>query len=341
MLSAPRTRHRLAAAAGIAIGAALLAWSVRGIDFDALRQSLRAVDWGWLVPVVAAYVAVFWCKAWRFAIAMRPVRRVSPGTLVPAMFASNLGNLVLPAYAGEVTRAVVLSRTLSAPVASVLSAALIERLLDFVVLLGLLTWLLLASEVVPPAVDGVARAVGLATLLLIVAIGIAIAARERIGAFAARFAERTRSAWLARMAHAVVPALQVLQTLSQPRLAAGLIASSVLHWALLGLCTHFALLAAGVPSGWQGAASVLTLVTAAMTAPSSPGWIGAVQIGFVLGLRPYGVQESEAFAASIVFHACVYFTALFAGLACLRSVGLGWREVAGLRPTRAEPPRAA
>lgn len=335
----PATR-RLAGPAGPLIGIALLAWSLRGIELGALQSALRDVRWPLLLPLVASYVAVFWCKAWRLSYAVRPLKRVRSRELLAAVFASNLGNLVLPAYAGEVTRAFVLGRWLRIPVSSLVSAAVIERLLDFVVLLALLAWLLLATRVAPPEIAGGARLIGVATAALIGAIAVVILMRASIEAFADRIAARRRPALLARLAGAVAPALHVLRTVAEPRLLAGLITSSLAHWALLGACTGFALAALGIDAGWRGAASVLALVTAAMTLPSSPGWVGAVQIGFVLGLRPYGIAESEAFAASIVFHACVYFTALIAGIVGLHRMGLGWSDVAGARLTSPQSSRA-
>jgi glycosyltransferase 2 family protein len=335
------TRSRLAALAGGVLGIGLLGWSVRGIHFDALRSTLAGVSWPFLLLVAALYLAVFWCKAWRLACILRPIRTISPGELLAPVFAGNLGNLVLPAYAGEVTRAVVLGRYLQVPVASVLSATVIERVLDFIVLLSLVAWLLLDARVVDAEIATMARAIGAITLTLVVVMVLALTLRARLEAFAESLAARTRLVWLARLARALTPALHVLQSVARPQLVAELVVSSIAHWALLGLCTHFAIIATGIDVGWGAAVSALTLVTAAMTLPSAPGWLGAVQIGFVLGLRPYGVTESAAFATSIVFHACVYFMALFAGLACLKSVGLRWREVAAFRATAPNQSRAA
>jgi uncharacterized membrane protein YbhN (UPF0104 family) len=116
--------------------------------------------------------------------------------------------------------------------------------------------------------------------------------------------------------------------MAAPRLIAGLIASSLLHWGLLGLCTLLALQSAGIDAGTGEAIAVLALVTAGMSLPSTPGWIGAVQAGFVFALRPAGVDDSIAIAASIAFHVTIYSTALVLGLIFMRKLGLGWRAIA-------------
>ena len=44
------------------------------------------------------------------------------------------------------------------------------------------------------------------------------------------------------------------------------------------------------------------IVAIAVSVPSAPGYIGAFQLGCVLGLAIFGIPESEAIAYSIVLH---------------------------------------
>jgi hypothetical protein len=332
------TRHRSVAVLGAVIGVLLLYWSMRDVQWGALRNALREVDLRFLPAIAVVYVAVFWCKAWRLSCAMALVRTLPARELFPVTFASNVGNLVLPAYAGEITRAYLLSRATRAPLASLLSATLVERLLDFLVLLGLVAWLLVWGNLVSPELERGALWLAVGMLILMTALWLAVLAAPRIVALAPGLGPGTsrRSRLLVAASRSIGPVLGVVKSMAAPRLIAGLIASSLLHWGLLGLCTLLALQSAGIDAGTGEAIAVLALVTAAMSLPSSPGWIGAVQAGFVFALRPAGVDDSIAVAASIAFHVTIYSTALVLGLAFMRKLGLGWREIA----QRPEPAKA-
>jgi uncharacterized protein (TIRG00374 family) len=130
---------------------------------------------------------------------------------------------------------------------------------------------------------------------------------------------RLRSA----LVHALDKAVAGVKATSDPRLLAGAVLTSFLSWAVMGLCTYASFLAFGIEVPLHAAFVVILLVSAAMILPSAPGWIGAVQLGFTLGLAPYGIAAGDAFATSLVFHATIYATALIAGLVFLHRIG--WR----------------
>lgn len=46
---------------------------------------------------------------------------------------------------------------------------------------------------------------------------------------------------------------------------------------------------------------VLTVISLAVTIPSAPGYVGAIQAAFVFALVPFGVKQEIAFAASVFF----------------------------------------
>ena len=75
-------------------------------------------------------------------------------------------------------------------------------------------------------------------------------------------------------------------------------------------------------------ALVLTAVVAiAVSVPSAPGFIGAYQLGCVLGLAIFAIPESEALAYSIVLHITQFVAVIGAGLYSLWTEGISMREV--------------
>jgi len=77
----------------------------------------------------------------------------------------------------------------------------------------------------------------------------------------------------------------------------------------------------------RGGLVLSTQVAIAVTVPSAPGFIGAFQLGCVLGLRIFGVPESPALAYSIVIHLTQFVGCIAAGLYSMWSESISLREV--------------
>jgi uncharacterized membrane protein YbhN (UPF0104 family) len=78
---------------------------------------------------------------------------------------------------------------------------------------------------------------------------------------------------------------------------------------------------------------VLTAVVAiAVSVPSAPGYIGAFQLGCVLGLAIFAIPKSEAIAFSIIVHLTQFVAVIAAGLYSLWKENISLREVESVEP---------
>ncbi len=320
-------RRVLVAAAGIALSSVFLLWALQDVRWPELLDALRGANYLFCAGVALTYYLVFWCKALRLSYLLAPVRLLPPRALLPAIFAGHLGGLLLPAYLGEAARVLLAARQFGLSAFSVFSATVVERLLDFLTLLAFIGIVLFLLGEADTGLARVARVLGLLALLATAAVVIFLLAADRLRQWLlARRASIGHS-----VAERIVDVLDKshagLKSLHDPRLVVRVVAASVAHWAVMGACIYVALAALHIDVPFHAAFVTMTLVSAAMTLPSAPGWIGAVQIGFTLGLAPFGVEKDTALAASIVFHATIYVTALVCGLISLHSVGWTWSEL--------------
>jgi uncharacterized protein (TIRG00374 family) len=316
-------RHALALLAGIAISVTFLLFALRGVRWSDAAAALRSANYWYCVVVVATYLATFWIKSARLAYLLTPVRATSAREVLPAFCAGNLGNLVFPAYLGEAARVALLARELKLSPFSLISALIVERLCDFVTLLALIGAVMIMLGRLDSDLEHVAEIIGVLALVTTLAIVALLFVADRMPA-AWREASGARGARLrSALIHALDKAVAGLKATSSPRLLLGAVLTSILSWAVMGACTYASFLAFDIHVPLHAAFVVILLVSAAMTLPSAPGWIGAVQLGFTLGLAPYGVAAADAFATSLVFHATIYATALITGLVFLHRIG--WR----------------
>ncbi len=242
-------------------------------------------------------------------------------------FAINL----VPLRLGEMVRPWLLSEREGVAFGRGLAAIVLERMLDFVVLLGMLLALGLAVEL--PA-DGIVvqgvdvlradqKALGSLLLLgllggaLVVGLGppaLRLVARLPLGARLAGFAGQFRSAFVG--------------LLRQPGRAAAALGLSVAIWA----CTVSAVWAVmagfpGVPASLSAAFTTWTVTLTGMVAVPTPGFFGPYELFCTAALWLWSVAPDTAGAFAVTLHlGQLGFTVLLGGSA-LVAEGLGLRDL--------------
>jgi uncharacterized membrane protein YbhN (UPF0104 family) len=142
--------------------------------------------------------------------------------------------------------------------------------------------------------------------------------------WATSFLPATLQSWLTR--HIEHGALGT-RALKQPHLLLGIATTSVAQAVLRATAMYLALLAVGIGAPPSAALVLLALSTAAITLPSAPGFFGTMQLCFVLALKPYGIDSSDAFAASLFYQALEYFVVTGSGLYFLKGLDQGLANI--------------
>jgi hypothetical protein len=70
-----------------------------------------------------------------------------------------------------------------------------------------------------------------------------------------------------------------------------------------------------------------------LSLPSAPGFFGTVELCFVLGLKPYGIDAGQAFSAGIFYHVLAYVSVTGSGLFFLHRLGGSFRQIRGAAET--------
>ncbi len=280
-------RKRLITLVGIVISVGLI-YLIVGRDLTALRDEFSRVNPLPLLPAFALFVFSTVSRGMRwYFLADRQV------SLAAALHMTNVGyfiNSFIPLRAGDFTRLWLASRE-RVPVFTTLSALIIERLLDVLMLVVLLALMLLTLDV-PPEIT--AAGLGFGTLALVGMAGLFV-----LAAFPAPFAAlvktaAARAAFLARFdlerrfAHFV----EGLSPLRKPRPAAGALVWSFIGWSCdVGASYVIQLTLFGTPS-LPAAFAVVMLAGVAQTLPAMPGNLGPLEAAVVTGLWLAGLVST-------------------------------------------------
>jgi uncharacterized protein (TIRG00374 family) len=141
-----RLRGAVVQIVGVTIAVGLLYLALRNVDFSGMWAALETANYWWLIPLFAATLAGHLLRAirWQMLLDALPESESSgdgPGVTLGAAFSSvmigYLLNLVIPRI-GEIARTANLATRTGLRFSSVFGTVVIERLLDFVILLVIL-----------------------------------------------------------------------------------------------------------------------------------------------------------------------------------------------------------
>lgn len=322
---------------GFSITIAVFVLLFRRISVREVADVLRSMAPIWFAPIVVLIALAELMRAAKWALILRPLRRVRVVGLFNAIMVGYLANLVSPLRISPLVRAYVARRTSGIPTSTVLATVAVDRLADGLVSVGLLAGVL-AWLPLPASLGSVRSAiahagwtllalyVGVLALLLLAARAPHSGGRLWLGL--GRPLPRRWRAWLVRTTRSFIRGLVL------PR-----------HWgARIGIVL-FAL-AQKVMQVWQiqlaarafgehvalGPALFLVLFLGAVVlAAGALGIRGGYLAAAAVGFGWFGVPKAIGLAMGLVMDVASYGTVLIAGLISLWAEGLGMDDLRAWR----------
>jgi uncharacterized protein (TIRG00374 family) len=318
------SKKGISAVAGVVIGLAFFALSLRNVEFNVLRDSFSRANFVFAVAIVVLLAAFFWLKAMRWRDILSPVSQLSSAALFPSTISGAACNNLLPAHLGEIVRIYMLGHEYTISKAAILATLIVERIFDFVAVL-ILTCIALIMLDADPAVQAAAlflAAVASAGLIITF-----LAARhpDKSIHVAERVLRFLPTRFVDRIPLAITNVFMGLLAIKDPKLFVLILVNSLAQWLAMALCIYSSFLALDIAVSAYAAIVVLAFIVAGVSLPTSPGFIGTIQFCFVFGLEKFGIDSNAAFAASVFYHAITFFAITITGLYFMYRYGLKLR----------------
>ncbi|MCL1915397.1 MAG: flippase-like domain-containing protein [Desulfovibrionaceae bacterium] len=279
----------------VALGLGLAGYFLASLDLALCAGLLRQLSplplGGVLLCIIAS--AFFRSLRWRLLAGSAMGKKLPVNAFFRAVSVGYLGNMILPAKAGEALRMAYACKQIGLPAGLAVSTGLVDRLLDVIGLLlpiGCILFLLEEN----PLLRGLRwffPAVMVLGIAFLAALGLVPERMRSLIGLPARFMPRLVRE---RMHDAVDKALQVSAAFQSPRAVVGLCLCTMA--AIMADCgTCWMLMQA---FGWDLPASSAIMMefglAVAGSVPSAPGYLGAYQAAAVLTLSLYRIEQSAA-----------------------------------------------
>ena len=327
---------------GVVVTLVFIYLALRDVDLVEVRRAIVTADWLVLLGLsIPSYVLLLWLRALRWQQLTNPICPIPIAPLFRAMAVGFMANNIFPLRMGEVVRSWMLARETNTSAAAIFGTIVLERVLDAVAVLLLVSFVLLMRG---GDGDGVLEkgAIILLPVALLPLVGLALLKTmpERVLAICR---------WVLRPIPRLADLAERLLTRFQEGLGA---LSGGIHLVWLALYTALiwlvasaipivaVFLAMGLELGGpaemiEAAWTTQAAVGVAVAIPSVPGFFGLFHAACRFALVSFGVAPATAVAAGTLLHGVMWVTLTTAGLLVLRirHTSLGEVEEAADSPT--------
>ena len=306
-------------AAGLTLAMAFFLLGVRGLDWADLHAVLVDVRWPWLVAAwfTLPLTALLKTLRWR-CLLVSPSQPLDLRRLGAIFVIGQFVNAAIPARLGELSRAYLVNRFLGQPLAAVLGSIALEKLLDGLVLLGLVA-LLAVQVILPPWFGAAATSFAVVLGCFLVLLLLALFQRERL----MRWADR-----LPRKAAAFLRAgLEGLTVFMETKSILPACAYALAIWVAGATTNYLVFRALGMEAPLFAAVFLVVAYYLAVLIPGVPAQIGLFHYVTVLALGVYAIEREISMPYAIALHGLIYGTILLLGVIGLSGLSLDLRPL--------------
>ena len=292
---------------GLAISLLCLWLALRDIALDALLISLRQAQPAWVALALLSVLLTNLAKAVRWRLLFYPHHRHLPiRSLLAILLSGQAVSLAIPVRGGELLRAYLVGARFGDSKAQTLATVGVEKILDLAMLalcvLAVTPFLVMTDAAGAAALTGRRTVMTLAALTLLAGAIIGLHWRQQWMTLARRVLDRLPNNRGARWIGLLDAALRGLDALHYPSVVMRVVLWSLVIWLLAGSTNYLTLLALHVPGDWVVSFTLLAVLQAGISVPSSPGKIGVFQYLCQLTLTWFGVAAVHGFAVGVLLY---------------------------------------
>ena len=296
----------------IVLAIVLLYLTLRGLDWESFWSTLRYGHYEILLITIPIASVNYFIRATRWSIFVRSEKKVSVISVFWANMVGYLGNVYLPARAGELLRSVFLGQEKGLGVSFVLATALTERALDVVALFIIGSIAILGQGSIPAELQNAVWATAIVGIAALFVILVMPSQKNLITQVLYRFPvpEKIRRMLTEQISRFLIG----LGSLQSPRRFMSFTALTIVIWLVDAIANVIGVHIIGQNLNIGQALILLAALGLSSAIPSTPGYIGVYQFAAIVVLVPFGFSKENALAYILISQILNYLVVTFFGL---------------------------
>jgi hypothetical protein len=318
-------------AIGLVVTLLALWYATREVNFRDTIRSMRDYDYRWILPGLAIFYYSMYLRAVRWGLLFEPHHHLRGYQVFPPLMICFAFNSVFGFRSGEVARAYLVGRRENTGIAVALATVAGERILDAVVLLGMLA---LALHLLPPmdpalrvpvgnyTLDAATLNKGIDGLIVFCAvitcgvIGFMIPRVQRTMTGVTRRLPILSPALKRRLDQLILQFARGFHALQRPAILARIVFHSVVLWLLTAISNICVARGFGIDMNLNQAIALMALIGIFILPATTPGYWGLYEAGAVFSMifMDLGTDDSQRFAYALMIHLVQYVPIVVVGL---------------------------
>ena len=323
---------------GLAITVLLLWWAFKDLKWARVGEELRHANIGLMALAVALGTFLFVLRALRWRPILHPIAPNLPfGPLWRATAIGMMANNVLPARAGELVRAYVLSRETTVPFSAAFASLVVDRVFDAVIVILLMVIAMFDSAFPSSTLVAGRPASNYAGSGVVVLVAVAAALYaivffpDRLIRLYEAFSRRVAPRFEERGRQLLRSFADGLSVLRHPLRFLQVFGWAFALWFAQAIAFWIGFRALGIIVPFSASLFVQGLIVFVVAVPSTPGYFGPFEASAIAGLKLYGVDENLAAAWALSYHVLSLLPITILGLYYLARSGLRLGELREVR----------
>jgi glycosyltransferase 2 family protein len=303
---------------GLVVSMICLGLVFQDVNFKVVGVVLQNVN-GWFVLLaVLSVLATFVFKAVRWKLLLKEEKPVFQRVFSIQSIGMFLNVFVL-ARLGDLASAYLMGEALSTSKIFTLGTIVVVKIFDLLFLF--ISLLLVVSQIALPAwLISPTMRLGLIVGLIVVLVGLLSWHRRAVAALLTRLAGHLPVRWSEWFIQKISSALKSLEVFRRPEQFAGVLAWTLLIWALSVLTNLLLFAAMGLHLPIWAGILLLAVLQVGVTVPSSPGLVGIFHYLVMITLLAFVVGREAALGCAVLLHLVTVVPIGIVGSICL------WRE---------------
>jgi len=287
--------------AGLALSAALVYLSVRGIQLRGVADAFHAVRYGYLIPVLAVMILMQVLRSVRWGLILRPLVKIDQLSLFSVTSVGFLAIIAIPARLGELARPYLITKRGRISMSAALGTVFAERVLDCLTVLVIAAFVILATELPPWLIRSSILFLGV-TLAIFAVMVLMVFKREASLRLLAPLLGKLPPRYASGVNRLVSHFIEGFGIMVDPALLLSVTGLSIVIWFIDALAIYLMFQAFGFQLPAVAAFVLMIVLIIGIAIPTAPGFIGNWHYFCILGLGLFGVPKEEALGFAILYH---------------------------------------
>jgi glycosyltransferase 2 family protein len=296
----------------ILLAIVLLYFSLKGISWNEVWASIIHADGKLLLVGLGLTLFNLGMRGLRWGVLLSAEMKISPVTMFWATVVGYLGNMTLPARAGEVLRSAALSRKTGLSLGYIFATALTERVLDVLILV-------MIALISAPTISNLPEWMGQTMPIMAVLGGAAVLFLVAAPRFERLFGKIVQimpipPKWKESLILFINRFLMGGKAFLHPLRAGGFLGLSAVIWLIDGIIGMLVGNALGLTLSLAQVMLFLVGLGLSSAIPSTPGYVGVYQFVAVTLLPLFGISKSQALSFVLILQAISVVVVVISGL---------------------------